>query len=152
MRALVLGLALAGCGAAEPSTQVLKGPSDVDPAVNLEVWAFELEWGHQVTGVAVGFGDVDGALSDGTIGVCSVLPWSRRVTLDTTWWVEADAAGREALVFHELGHCVLDRGHDDSTHEDGRPKSVMASEITLVKWAWSHHRQEYVDELFGRKP
>lgn len=149
--AVVLGLCLIGCG--EPETRVSHPRSSVDPAANLEVWSFELEWGHQLTGVSVRFGSAELEADElWSVGVCSITPWSRTVTLDTEWWLDATPEGREALVFHELGHCVLDRMHDDTVDDMGRPVSVMYPEITLVKWAWTvpEYRQAYIDELFGR--
>lgn len=152
MRTSVAAIALwlAGCGAPEPNV-VRLGSAPVDSAANAEVWAFEAAWGYQVTGVAVQFtnnlevlaGDTD------TVGLC-VRDGATTVWLDAEWWADATPECREALVFHELGHGVLDRDHSDVVSDTGRPLSVMHTTITQVCWAWRRYREDYVAELFGR--
>lgn len=34
------------------------------------------------------------------------------ITIDHRFWVQSDARVKEALLFHELGHCMLGLGHD----------------------------------------
>ena len=66
---------------------------------------------------------------------------------------------REALVFHELGHCVLGRGHDDSTLPNGDHKSLMNQSDLAVYTSCIYvignepcdlrfRRTYYLDELF----
>ncbi len=40
-------------------------------------------------------------------------------------WIQQSDASREALVFHEMGHALLDRPHRDDLFENGLVKSVM---------------------------
>lgn len=49
----------------------------------------------------------------------------RQVVISKEWWDKMPEADKEVLIFHELGHCVLDRGHTDSRLASGRPASVM---------------------------
>lgn len=43
-----------------------------------------------------------------------------------TCWPVATYNAKEALVFHELGHCLLGRiNHKNDTFADGSPKSIM---------------------------
>lgn len=54
---------------------------------------------------------------------------------------------RVVLMFHELGHCDLDRDHTEEKRENGTPKSIMN------KYIFSYDpvdEQYYFDELFGR--
>lgn len=37
----------------------------------------------------------------------------RTIEIDTTSWHSMSTERREALIFHELGHCDLDKGHND---------------------------------------
>ncbi|MDN5199741.1 hypothetical protein QQ008_00165 [Fulvivirgaceae bacterium BMA10] len=76
------------------------------------------------------------------------------VKLDTTkiWWKFSDML-REAVIFHELGHCLLSRSHLDDELPDGTPKSMMhSSDISF--YVLSPHenktfrRDYYLDELF----
>lgn len=65
----------------------------------------------------------------------------------------------EALIFHELGHCILGRQHDNSLMPKGDPKTLMYSDdITLYSPCvysignpcdLSYRRPYYIDELFN---
>jgi hypothetical protein len=64
----------------------------------------------------------------GVAGQCS---WSSQhpntVTIDTPFWNNASDLSREFVVFHELGHCILNRGHNESQNANGFCLSIMAS-------------------------
>lgn len=46
------------------------------------------------------------------IGTCQKILWASYVRIRVDWWMEkAGELQREGLVYHELGHCILDRGH-----------------------------------------
>lgn len=57
---------------------------------------------------------------------------------------------REQLVFHELCHCLLGRGHKDDWLQNGNYASIMKSdgEILYGPILNSHKRDYYLDELF----
>lgn len=66
---------------------------------------------------------------------------------------------REALIFHELGHCVLGREHNSQTLPNGDPKSIMAAgNISMYSPCiyvigeedcnYIYKRAYYLDELF----
>ena len=57
---------------------------------------------------------------------------------------------REILVFHELGHALLGRGHKDKSLPNGLRASIMygGTIFGLYSEMRSDHRQYYVDELF----
>ena len=68
---------------------------------------------------------------------------------------------REQLVFHELGHCLLNLGHDDSTenaldHNGGTsyasdvPSSIM-NKLNLNSTYYNLNRNEYLNRLFRSK-
>lgn len=61
-------------------------------------------------------------------------------------WRKTDRWQREQLVFHELGHCVLNRNHDNKTVM-GIQKSVM-NHAVLPKDMYLLHREYYLRELF----
>lgn len=48
-----------------------------------------------------------------------------RVSIDRRYFREATQEAKVNLIFHELGHCVLKRSHDESMGEYGYPKSLM---------------------------
>jgi hypothetical protein len=82
-----------------------------------------------------------GTLSGNTVGQCQTggVP---TVTLDTTFWAQADAAEREVLVFHELGHCLLNLDHSDHL-------AIMWPYL-LTQSFYLAHRTALVDELFSK--
>lgn len=53
------------------------------------------------------------------------------------------------LVFHELGHLLLHRKHDDTRLNGFFYKSIMCAEGSVKFTGWrSYRRQYYLDELF----
>lgn len=83
-----------------------------------------------------------------TIGMCRMNGSGRNsVDLSTSAWNKGSEAFREMLVFHELGHCLLGRGHKNTSHSDGRRESLMNSYIFDSR-VYLAHRDEYLKELF----
>lgn len=73
------------------------------------------------------------------------------VYLDKDFWDVAPPAQREALVYHELGHCLLGEDHRDESAADGTFASVMhAALISGAMYYKSPERHEaYLVELFS---
>lgn len=91
-----------------------KDPRDVegiDPEFASQVQLFEKLHGSAIS-VPIGFKD----LEPPRIGNCVV--WSngyKQIEIDRTYWSEADEQARIGLLFHELGHCILNRKHEERT-------------------------------------
>ncbi|GAB3503080.1 hypothetical protein [Emticicia fontis] len=49
----------------------------------------------------------------------------RNIVINTRCWKTAPVQNREALVFHELGHCFLNRAHRDELTLSKEPVSIM---------------------------
>lgn len=82
------------------------------------------------------------------IGYCVPSRSLPAIYIDTFLWDTLPDLSKEALVFHELGHCVLRRNHCDYTFR-GIPISVMRS--TLVKEKhYFKYREHYLYELFAK--
>ena len=62
-------------------------------------------------------------------------------------WANNSDTFREMLAFHELGHCLLGRGHKNTTHSDGRPESLMRSSMFSER-TYLAYRDEYLKELY----
>ena len=61
---------------------------------------------------------------------------------------ELSETGRRLAIFHELGHCILNRAHRDELAASGQPLSLMHS--TPVEEAdYSGHTGYYQRELFA---
>lgn len=72
-----------------------------------------------------------------------------RVTLDAEFWSRASDLFKEFIVFHELGHCYLDRGHREDAFSNGRCVSIMRSGTLDCRDNYNvATRSSYIDELF----
>ena len=86
----------------------------------------------------------------GTLGQCkSYSNGSKQVVIDQPYWDRADEMEREYLVFHELGHCILDRDHLDSKDANGNCTSIMQSGDNSCKGSYNiENRSALLNELF----
>lgn len=74
----------------------------------------------------------------------------RKVVIDRESWSESDEARKQFLIFHELGHCFLDRDHYDAQDGDGVCRSIMHSTLQTCDFKLTDdNREYYLDELFG---
>lgn len=120
-------------------------------------------------GFTMGFKDY----GDSTIiGTCHYSVYE--VDINQKWWVEnASPLQRYELVFHELGHCILKRGHTEEPEGDsflawlerlgfkvglfevkdrlydGCPSSIMHPH-SINEYCINQHFFYYIEELFGR--
>lgn len=76
------------------------------------------------------------------------------IFIDTTSpnWRASDVS-KEQLVFHELCHCILGRGHNPDTLMNGNFASIMKPSGETIYGAILNHfkREYYLDELFNPK-
>lgn len=106
-RFLLLALIVSGCSP-------IKLPTDprtiygVNPEFIKYVNSFEKEYGKSIGDVSMDFVDQPSNI----VGLCKKWGYTyRQVEVDKTYWKQATEEERMGLVFHELGHCVLDREH-----------------------------------------
>jgi hypothetical protein len=87
------------------------------------------------------------------IGTCTTNGYGlRHVSIDLPFWKIADLFEREMLIFHELGHCALDRDHNNAAFSNGICQSIMNSGEGNCRDAYNtENRPYYLDELFGLK-
>lgn len=112
---------------------------------------FEAEWGNFAMDLNVTLEDqidIPSAAGGTTIGVCD-LGWPKRVMLLRGWWYVMSDDAHRVLMYHELGHCLLNRPHDTDINPDGAPASIMYPIIDGVVENWPEQKRRYVDELFG---
>ena len=80
------------------------------------------------------------------IGEC--FNYKNEVHIKKRWFDRASEADREALLYHELGHCVLRRGHKEgAAGPGGSPTSVMQA-LLISGVVWEKNREWYLQELF----
>ena len=83
-------------------------------------------------------------------GQCSYQSFApNQLTIDAGFWNSASGIWKEFVIFHELGHCVLLRDHEERFHLDGTCVSIMRSGTgnCIDNYAPST-RSSYLDELF----
>ena len=60
-------------------------------------------------------------------GVCLVYSNGyREIQINSDYWYSYTPEQKEQLVYHELGHCVLNKEHDNTLRENC-PNSIMRS-------------------------
>jgi len=100
---------------------------------------------EEVTGNIVQLGNM------GVLGVCVRSDEEpNRVAVDQEAWAVASDEFKELIVFHELGHCVLNREHLDDEDANGICVSIMNSGLSGCELSLEDEnlREEYLDELF----
>jgi len=79
---------------------------------------------------------------------------NRQIVINREDWALMDEFEKESLIFHELGHCELDRAHDNQKLKNGEWTSIMrgtpfsACDNDIINYAGTR-REYYLDELFG---
>lgn len=126
----------------------------IDPALQPYFDRFAAEGAER--GVTVDFiasrieGYIESVDESNVLGQCernSIDP--DRLIMDKAFWQIASDMDKEFLVFHELGHCFLDRGHLDSHDGHGNCTSIMHSGTSGCNNLYSAStRETYLDELF----
>lgn len=89
-----------------------------------------------------------GTTSADRVGNCDLRSYTPIVTISEQYWLNADIWAREMLLFHELGHCVLQLEHNDAINVDGEPVSLMVSYLSN-SYYYEAHRETYLQQLFG---
>ena len=72
------------------------------------------------------------------------------ISVDPLYWKQATALEKEYVMFHELGHCVLNRGHTTAADANNTCLSIMepgTGELCQSNYNETT-REELLDELF----
>jgi len=149
---LIVALLFSGCG---PLVQLeIKDPrigDGIDVEVIPYLYAFERAWGRSIYDLPITLIET---IPDGHSGECRTYASAgvREVLLNARRWSRRGDTFRTVLVFHELGHCVLDRRHNEYLRMNGLTESLMYPDLGPTIAAWSDDEQYYTDELFGDLP
>ena len=97
--------------------------------------------------------------SDGTVqgasGFCYV--GEHHVVIDKSEWTSLSEDVRGFLLFHELGHCELDRGHRNDKFSNNVWQSIMrgspleGNEIWIPVPFFGFRKDHFIDELFNER-
>jgi len=134
MRYVILLLILTGCG---------KNTLDIAPEARPYVDAF-VQAGASV-GRPISIEDLvvvfSPKVANDKPGIChrgaGATP---TVIIDRKRWDDASKTQRELLIFHELGHCILERDHVDH-------RSIMQP-FLMRDVEYKHDKLYYINELF----
>ena len=140
MKLVLLGImmvVISSCGAKKVTDSPI-GPVGPTPRSNTEIQSYvqafkdrmaKANVNQSMSGVSVVFSLT---LGSGILGTCNMTTGA--VKINQTLWDQISVESREELIFHELGHCVLDRLHNNTDivadyDEDGNtelwPQSMM---------------------------
>lgn len=111
-----------------------------------------IERGFEVDLVVAGItGVIEELDGEHVAGQCTTFGNARpgRVTLDAQFWNRSSDLFKEFIIFHELGHCYLDRDHREDTFSNGRCISIMRSGTLDCRDNYNlATRASYINELF----
>lgn len=102
---IVLLIASSAC-----ATQRVRVPTLVITGFEKEFYAFVGYYGKTVKDLSIKFTD----LSKPNVGLCSISEGEQpEIYIDRKYWARTDETMHEQLIFHEMGHCILHKNHDD---------------------------------------
>jgi len=142
LAALILTL-LCGCGRAQRHVDGFETElSAFEEAARVEGRAID------TSNLVIEFGQVE----PGKAANCQITDQGPIVQVKESIWTGYDREDREALIFHELGHCLLGRQHVADTlveKPDGywAPRSLMVRNCVRGQM-YQIYRSDYVRELF----
>lgn len=94
-------------------------------------------------------------LPKGVVAYCLTYTFQpNHIEIDKTAFKSYDYYGREEVVFHELGHCVLNRNHDDSEitiRGEKIPTSIMYPHVFGSASFYKENLTYYYKELIKGK-
>ncbi len=137
--AIILSLLLlvSSCAPADPGNNYTASPE-------IEPYLLSFQDDARTHGVLITFHGIDvkfGNLPAPTVGIC--YPGQLRVVVDERVWDTYDSYRREVVIYHELGHCLLGKGHvDPSTPAIMNPMLMLSS-------YYAAHRIELLNEFFN---
>lgn len=114
-------------------------------ALEAEKYDVYIDW--SVERISASLGTVT---DDGASGQCLKYTNGRHeIRIDKNYWDRINANEKEFVIYHELGHCLLNRGHLDDMDDNGLCISIMTSgEFECQKRYNQNTRNRYLEELF----
>lgn len=88
----------------------------------------------------------------GVLGRCNQSTTGKKhLMIDSLFWLTSTFKEKEYVIFHELGHCALNRRHLDTKNVDGDCISIMQSGNGSCMMNYNaQNRSKYLDELFSQ--
>jgi hypothetical protein len=140
---------LSGC---MPTNKIDHPNSGTEPEFISYVQQFEVDYGYSIGNFPIMLLNQDKNI----LGMCKV--WSdgyRQIEIDPSYWNRNTTtnANRKALIYHELGHCILNRGHDPSfiLSSFGRIAKSIMNPYLMYELSMPQLQTYYINELFSRQ-
>lgn len=136
------------------SCQKENADAAIDPMLQPYFEKFKTEAGIrgiEVNYVSLGMSGTLSRIKDpNVVGQCIHNPdQPNKIVISRSYWNRIDTVQKEFLIFHELGHCVLNRSHLDATDSHGHCLSIMHSSLGLCLFEFTgNSRTNYLNELF----
>lgn len=117
-------------------------------AKEAEMYLVEFE---QDYGISTGQTEVtmsDKGFEKNVIGYCmsdDINP-TGNIVLNSVTWPNLTDTEKHNLVYHELGHCILLRDHNDALYPDGCYRSIMNTYL-ISDFCYFLHKDELINEL-----
>ena len=117
---------------------------------NEEAKARNLDFEIRIAEIDVNLAEI---FSNGVLGQClNTEEGVDAVQIDRSYWESPTTTDldKEFVIFHELGHCVLERSHINTPDGSGTCTSIMYdgnSSSCMLDYN-SDNREEMIDELF----
>lgn len=84
------------------------------------------------------------------LGLCVIDSNGRKsVYINETWWNAKEESDRRVLLYHELTHCVFQRGHESRKFANGMPYSIMSPVINPVLRFYKKYERYYLNEIIN---
>lgn len=158
---LLMLVLVAGCSRQVETDPIYQVPAEIQPFIDTFLKEAESR-GHHLTlnNLIITY---DANLGDLVCGQCNsnnIQSANQKIiTFNSTLKCYENSQQQEALIFHELGHCVLGRSHTDDLLPNGDPKSIMIEnhfalyspcvyQIGSGNCNNTFKRTYYIDELF----
>ncbi len=140
---------------ASSTTSTTKSFANVDPSL----WPYFQRFEEQAAlrGLSINLneleltGDLEDLPGENVGGQCT---WHsnnpNHITIDEPLFNDLSDLYREFIIFHELGHCVLDRDHREDADQHGSCISLMRSGLGACHDNYTNNtRTNYINELFN---
>lgn len=152
MRLITLAIVLSGCGSAELRDHVTSAPKPFKHSIEAELEPYWERFSELTNARSKHVAGFFKTLESPTVGLCtSYTDGSRKIEIDPQFWQDSTPLGKEELVFHELGHCALNLGHNDELIDlkdyGTIPASIMYPYVFGEASYYEQFRDYYVREL-----
>lgn len=112
--------------------------------------SYTFQYSRDITGIPVRLVDnFTYKQAKDVIGFCYTE--AKVIEIKRSFWDKSTDTTRTSLLFHELGHCDLNRLHDDNRfYADKCPMSIMTAGL-ISDICYLSHKSELIQELIDNK-